>query len=350
MKRLIYTLLVIAALRVTAANYEVFVSNERDGTVSIIDGATRKVSATIEVGKRPRGIHASPDGRTLYVAVSGTPIAGPPKRDASGKLIDEDDDRPSDHAQDGIAVVDIAARKLIKKLPAGTDPEQFAVSLDGKKLFIANEDAGTASVLNVASGVVEATVRVADEPEGVGLSPNGKWVYVTCEAGGEIFVIDTVANKAIANFKVGARPRSAAFLPDSSRAFVPAESAGELNVVDTAIHKVVRTKKLPEGSLPMDTAVTRDGSKLFVSTGRGGNVCVLHTKTLSLLHTIKVGARAWGIALTPDDKLVYVANGPSNDVSVIDTASAKEIAKIKAGYSPWGVAIVPSTRSETAAK
>src|SRR4051812_17880846 len=164
-----------------ATNYEVFVSNERDGTVTVIDGSTRQVSGTIEVGKRPRGIHASPDGKTLYVAVSGTPIAGPPKRDASGKLIDDDDDRPADHSQDGIAVVDIATRKLVKKLPAGTDPEQFAVSLDGKKLYIANEDAGTVSVLNVISGSVEATVRVSTEPEGVGISPNGKWVYVTCE-------------------------------------------------------------------------------------------------------------------------------------------------------------------------
>src|SRR5215213_2455642 len=70
----------------------VCVSNERDGTVTLIDGRTFEVTGTINVGKRPRGIHASPDNKWLYVAVSGTPIAGPPKKDASGKVIRDDDD------------------------------------------------------------------------------------------------------------------------------------------------------------------------------------------------------------------------------------------------------------------
>src|SRR4051794_26104388 len=44
------------------APYLVCVSNERSGDVTIIDGVDRKVLATVAVGKRPRGIHASPDG------------------------------------------------------------------------------------------------------------------------------------------------------------------------------------------------------------------------------------------------------------------------------------------------
>src|SRR6478752_366220 len=76
-------------------NYWICVSNERGGDVSIIDAASRKVIATIPVGKRPRGIHASPDGRTLYVALSGSPITGPPALDAQGRPIlknDEEDE------------------------------------------------------------------------------------------------------------------------------------------------------------------------------------------------------------------------------------------------------------------
>src|SRR3954454_12175328 len=70
------------------------VSNEKGGDVTVIDVATQKVVATIPVGKRPRGIHASPDGKTLYVALSGRPIEGPPKLDAKGNPIFEkgDDD------------------------------------------------------------------------------------------------------------------------------------------------------------------------------------------------------------------------------------------------------------------
>jgi len=57
--------------------YEIFVSNERSGNITVIDGADFKVAGTFPVGKRPRGIHVSPDGATVYVALSGTPIEGP---------------------------------------------------------------------------------------------------------------------------------------------------------------------------------------------------------------------------------------------------------------------------------
>ena len=65
-------------------NYQVYVSNEKSGDVTIINGSDNRVLGTIFVGKRPRGIHGSPDGKTVYVALSGTPIAAPLQLDAKG--------------------------------------------------------------------------------------------------------------------------------------------------------------------------------------------------------------------------------------------------------------------------
>ena len=53
-----------------------FVSNEGDGTVSVVDLDDRAVIATIEAGTRPRGLGLSPDGTRLYVAL-GTEDAKP---------------------------------------------------------------------------------------------------------------------------------------------------------------------------------------------------------------------------------------------------------------------------------
>ena len=47
-----------------------FVSNEKDGTITVIDTATDTLVSTIQVGARPRGIRISPDGKLLYVALS----------------------------------------------------------------------------------------------------------------------------------------------------------------------------------------------------------------------------------------------------------------------------------------
>src|SRR5262245_16631117 len=77
----------ISAQAQSAANYRIIVSNEKSGDLTVIDGANFKVTATIPVGKRPRGVRASPDGNTVYVALSGTPIEPPPKLDANGNPI-----------------------------------------------------------------------------------------------------------------------------------------------------------------------------------------------------------------------------------------------------------------------
>ena len=54
-----------------------YVTNERGGTLSMIDVDTQTMFGTVTLGKRPRGIVASPDKTRLYVALSGSPIAGP---------------------------------------------------------------------------------------------------------------------------------------------------------------------------------------------------------------------------------------------------------------------------------
>jgi YVTN family beta-propeller protein len=45
-----------------------FVTNQDDGSVSVIDTATLKEIALIEVGNKPEGISTHPDDRHVYVA------------------------------------------------------------------------------------------------------------------------------------------------------------------------------------------------------------------------------------------------------------------------------------------
>ena len=53
-----------------------YVSNEYDDTVTVVDTATDKVVATIEVGDRPRGIGLSPEGKKLYLALGNDNVIG----------------------------------------------------------------------------------------------------------------------------------------------------------------------------------------------------------------------------------------------------------------------------------
>ena len=82
------------------APYYVYVTNETGDNLTVINGGTDQVEVTIPLGKRPRGVKVSPDGKQLFVALSGSPIGGPG--------VDESKLPPADKKADGVAVVEFA--------------------------------------------------------------------------------------------------------------------------------------------------------------------------------------------------------------------------------------------------
>src|SRR5438067_13148536 len=66
-----------AAAPAAPAPYYIYVTNEQGGDLTIVNGGTNAPAGTIVLGKRPRGIKLSPDRTQLFVALSGSPIAGP---------------------------------------------------------------------------------------------------------------------------------------------------------------------------------------------------------------------------------------------------------------------------------
>jgi PQQ-dependent catabolism-associated beta-propeller protein len=300
-----------------------FVTNERDGTITVIDTKTDRVYSTIKIGGRLRGIRLSSDRSRIWVAISY------PTNQSQG--------------EDKIAELDLNGN-IIAKYEAGTDPENFVVDDRATRLYIANEDAGTASITDVKANRVIASMPVGLEPEGAAISPDGRWVYITSEASSSVSVIDTQTSQVIKTFLVGARPREAAFTSDSTRAYITAENGNVVSIVDTKDHSVVKTIELPRGDgssqlKPKGVAVSADGKRVYVATGRGNSVAVIDGEQLTLITLIPVGQRPWGIALAPDGRKLYTANGLSNDVTVVDTSQNKVIGTIKAGDGPWGIAL-----------
>ena len=164
-----------AATADTTGGELAYVTNEGSGDLTIIDASNDSVVGTITVGTRPRGIRLSQDGRTAYVALSGSPRCPPTMPD------EECEKLKADKSKDGIGVIDVASRKVTKVLPGGSDPETFDISQDGTRLFVSNEDANSATIVDIASGKILSTVPVGREPEGVELHPSGKVVWVTGE-------------------------------------------------------------------------------------------------------------------------------------------------------------------------
>lgn len=299
-----------------------YVTNERDGTLQVIDTATDRVIATARIADRPRGVVLSPDGKRVYLAVSWWRNGKQPRTN-----------------KERILALDAHTLKAVREYAAGTDPECVAVSPDGKRLYLSNEDAGTATIVDTANGKNIATLVVGTEPEGVTASPDGRFVYVTTETSNVISVIDAKKEKTAANILVDARPRAVIFTRDSSQAWATAELAGSVMLIDVKRTRVVKRIPLQRTDKPVGLALSPDGKRLYVATGRGNGVTVIDTAAQRVIGHVPAGQRVWGIAISKDGRKVYAAGSLSNTISVIDTASLRVVKTIATGDGPWGLAI-----------
>jgi len=328
-----------AGAPVTPSGVRLYVSDETGSRVAVVDAATGAVLDHLSVGKRPRGIKVTPDGKQLIVALSGTPIGGP--------TVDESKLPPPDRSADGIGIVDIATHKVLRIVKSGNDPEAFDMSRDGKTAYVSNEDAGELTVLDLTTGRIRKNIKVGAEPEGVTLRPDGRVVYVTSEGDGEVTAVDTTTLAVVAHMKTDARPRGIAFTKDSATAFVTCENAGTVMVLDARAHKVLGKIDLPKPALadqipprPMGIVLSPDERTMYVSTGRAKSIAVIDVAARKFTKSIdNVGDRPWGIALSPDGAKLYSANGSSHDISIIDVSSGKVEKRVEVGGGPWAIAV-----------
>ena len=304
----------------SAEAYKIYVSNEKDNTITVINSDGWKVEQTVNVGQRPRGILLSKDGKYLLVCAS-------------------DDD--------AVQVFEVATMKLVKTLPSGPDPELFILHPSGNPLYIANEDDNLVTVLDIENNKVLAEVPVGVEPEGMGISPDGKVLVNTSETTNMAHFIDTTTYELTSNVLVDSRPRFAQFTADGGQLWVSSEIGGTVAVIDPESRKIVKKITFevpgvtPEALQPVGVRVTKDGSKAFVALGPANRVAVVNAKTFEIEKYLLVGQRVWQLGFSPDEKYIFSTNGVSNDISVIDVAKLKVIKSIRTGRFPWGVVARP---------
>src|SRR6266478_907453 len=107
-----------------SADARVFVTNEKSDDVTVIDATTRTVIKTIAVGKRPRGVAVSPDGRRVFVANSNS---------------------------DSVSVLDATSLSIVQKIAVGTEPETAVLSPDGRWVVVSNETSNDVHVIETAT-------------------------------------------------------------------------------------------------------------------------------------------------------------------------------------------------------
>ncbi|MCT4558046.1 MAG: YVTN family beta-propeller repeat protein [Pelagimonas sp.] len=305
----------------TAMADEIWVTNEKDDTVSVIDIETLEVVQTYPTGERPRGITFAKDYSVVYICASDS---------------------------DAVQVMDPKTGKILHDLPSGEDPEQFVLHPDNRHLYIANEDDAITTVVDTQTRQVVAQIDVGIEPEGMAVSPDGKIAITTSETTNMAHWIDTEKQGLFANTLVDSRPRHAEFVKDGKELWVSSEIGGTITVFDVETQDELAKINFdianihPDRVQPVGFELTNADTHAFVALGPSNHVAVVNADTYEVEDYILVGRRVWHMDFNADRSLLFTTNGVSGDVTVVDVAKRKALKTIKVGRFPWGAAYRPT--------
>jgi YVTN family beta-propeller protein len=120
---------------------EVWSAHSRDGRVSVIDVASKRVTQTIDAGtKRSNRIKLTPDGRYALV---------------------------SDDGGGDIVVLDAPGRTVFKRIAVGKSPEGVLIPPDGGRAFVAVNGDNVVAVLDLKTWTVTRKLQTGTGPDGM---------------------------------------------------------------------------------------------------------------------------------------------------------------------------------------
>jgi YVTN family beta-propeller protein len=134
-------------------------------------------------------------------------------------------------------------------IPAGRGSEGFDVSPDGRKIWVANAQDQTLTIIDALAKKPVQTLPIALRGANrLKFTPDGKMVFVSGAGDGKVLVIDAAARKLIKTLQPGTGAEGILMEPDGGRAFVALSPNNKVAVVDLRTLEVAA--EIPVGRGP----------------------------------------------------------------------------------------------------
>ena len=180
----------------------------------------------------------------------------------------------------------------------------------------------TATVIDLASRTVRATLPTGVGPHEVAASESGQWAVVTNygvrgKPGNTLTVIDLATATVERTIDLGEyqRPHGVTFFAGDSLLAVTSETSKVVLLVEFATGRVV-------GTVPTERPASH---MLALATNVGdGSVTAINPKTRATGAVTPVARLVEGIAITPDGRTAIITDPAKAEIRIIDVPSRKE--------------------------
>ena len=277
---------------------------QSEDKVLLFDPENNKNLALLNVAKAPVGVAISEDGKFAYIT----------------------------HPERGLVTeLDLVAKKVNKTIFVGGQP--FGIQLHEtwrRVLFITDWSRDALVVVDAERGLVVDLLAVGQAPAGIAIDPVKKRIYTANREDNTISVLDLFKPKQYGLIETDQGPYAIALAPDGGTLFVAAVQANSLVAYDT--DTLQEKKRAKTGRYPYAIAISADMSAVYVSNQGEDTISRFSYGDLAEQGQIAVGKSPEAIDFI-DSKTLLVTNWFSDDLSIVDLVLEKEIRRIPAGKS-----------------
>ena len=293
-----------------ASGSRVFIANESSNSVTVVDGDSFQVIATVD--SRNHATHdlaVSRDGRWLFATNL-----------ASGRL----------------SAIDTRALETVASIATGDRAHVVTLTNDNRQAWVANIGDNTISIVDTTSFRILGTIAVGKGPTGLTFSRDGRFAYVSNQGDKTVEVIDTASHRVLKAIPVGTNPHFLVLGPDG-RIWGTNTGGTDIYVIDPATQDKIASINV--GPSPQQIAFGfkgLQGPNAYVTVAGLNRVVVLSADpaNLRILEQIDVGQRPNGISGNREGTRLFVVHEISNDLKVIDTGSSAVLATVPVGRKP----------------
>jgi large repetitive protein len=336
------------AYETRAAGDRVWVVNQDNDSVTVINAATNAKAAEIGVGNAPRSLAIAPNGRVWV----------------------------TNKFSSTVSVIDPASLSLVQTitLPFASQPFGVAFAPVGGTAFIVLEASGRVLKLDASSGSVLGSASVGPNPRHVSVNSDGTLAYVSRfitpqlpgeatatvqpgSSGGEVVTLSTgsmvvmntitlqYSNKPDFEIQGSGVPNylgALAISPDGASGWVPSKqdnvlrgtlrNGANINFQNTvraigsrvdlanATEDLASRVDFDNASLASAAVFDRYGTYLFVALETSREVVVMDAHGHWEIFRFNVGRAPQGLAISPDGQRLYVNNFMDRTVGVYDVS------------------------------
>jgi len=326
-------------------NQKVYVANEWESTVTVIDATTNTIINTINLSQQYYGKLLSFSAHNVQVWPKWTVVVV-----TANIAEDEGEWHTAEKAnKDEVIMIDPITDTIVWRirLDKWAHLAHVVVTSDDKVAYASSQDKWKVYIIDLVTKKVKDSITLSDwsQPHWMRLSPDGKYLYVALIGEKWIAKIDT-SNYWVKLIPLNWKVIQVAITPDNKYVFASLYNTKSVARYDISTEEIA-VINLPDWALwPVQLYPSPDSTFIYVADQWyyfdepiSNSIYKVDINTLSIVEKYTWWKAPHGVVVAPNGEKTYVTNLLSDDVTVINNKENRVESTIAVGKMPNGISI-----------